>query len=260
MGDLVRYDVDGRVGTVSLNRPDRRNGLTPELAQDLRAALDEATGDDTLAVVLRGEGTHFCVGGDLHGGGTARYGDDPATAAQMLAFSGGNATRLHTMPKITIAAVQGAAAGAGLVLAMACDLRVAEASAVFRSAFLSAALPGDYGGSYHATRLLGAARARELYLLNDKVDAEEARRIGLVSRVVADGTSTDEAVALAKQLAAHAPNALRSMKANLVDAETSDLDTMVALESERQGRQILSADAKEAARAFLEKRDRKSVV
>jgi 2-(1,2-epoxy-1,2-dihydrophenyl)acetyl-CoA isomerase len=163
-------------------------------------------------------------------------------------------TLLHEMPAVTIAAIRGACAGAGLGWAAACDLRVAAPSARFNSAFLDVALSGDMGGPWLLPRILGAAKARELYFLPGKFDAAEALRIGLVSRLVSEENFEAEIDQLARRLAGSAPLALRGMKANFLDAERMGLADYIDTETKRHSACAATEDSKEAFRAFVEKR------
>lgn len=158
------------------------------------------------------------------------------------------------MPKVTIAAVNGAAAGAGFAWACAADLRVASASAKFLTAFANVGLSGDFGGTWTLPRLVGAAKARELYLVPDAIDAEEAQRLGLVSKVFPDDEFRQSAADYAARLAASAPIALQNIKANLNDGERLGFVDAMMREAERHVRSGATEDAREAGRAFLEKR------
>ncbi len=159
---------------------------------------------------------------------------------------------LHEMPAVTVAAVNGA--GAGLGWAAACDLRIATRSAMFNTAFLRVAVAGDMGGPWMLSRLIGGAKARELYFLPEKFSADEAYRIGLVSRVLDSDHFAGGIAALVQELAGAAPLALRGMKQNFVAAESMTLRDYVDLESERHLRITASADTREAFAAFVEKR------
>jgi 2-(1,2-epoxy-1,2-dihydrophenyl)acetyl-CoA isomerase len=253
---VVLYEVADHVATVTLNRPERRNAMSAELLQELLASLERAAADDEVrAVVLTGAGPGFCVGGDLQAfakadGGERSLEERIAGLRESVRCS----ELLRGMPKPTIAAVNGAAAGAGLSLACACDVRVAARSAVFRMAFLSAGLSGDFGGTWTLPRLLGEAKARELYLLNRKLDAAEAHDIGLVAEVVDDDAFAERVRTIATELAAQAPLAVASIKANLNGQATLSFAEHLDHECERHVTLSRSADSAEAARAFLEKR------
>lgn len=260
--------LDNGVLTLTLNRPDRLNALTIGLQRKLHAALTDAARDPGVhVVVLTGAGKAFCAGFDLRDGLEGET--DDAVAAQWvqepiwreveqvagrLRHDAEIPLLLHTMPKPTIACINGAAAGSGLVLATACDLRIAGDSAVFKTAFATAGRCGDPGGSSFLTRLVGAAKAREMYLLDEKMDSATALRLGLVNRVVADQDLAAAAAAMAAKLAAGPRLAFVHMKRNLNAALTSTLEEMLTLEAFSNARVSLSSDAKEAAAAFMEKR------
>ena len=218
---VVRLERRDGVGAVTLDRPDRLNALSSELLTQLVAAVEEAVSDDSLRVlVLTGAGRAFCVGGDLQGFAVAAEAEEvpPATEAARLRHLMRTSQLLRESLVISVAAVNGPCAGAGLSLALACDLRLASTSAVFRTAFLAAGLSGDFGGTWLLPHLLGEARAKELYLLNEKVSAEEAVRLGLVSRVFPDDDFGAQVGTVVAGLAGRAPLALRGIKHNLNDA------------------------------------------
>lgn len=253
MPDSIIYHTDKGVATIMLNRPDRLNAMNDDLVAGVLAALEEAATDyNVRVVVLTGAGRGFCAGGDL---GTIDV-ERPPLERDISALRRQHRTAelLHDMPKVTIAAVNGACAGAGLSWACAADLRIAAASAVFRTAFLSAAMTGDMGGTWSLTEIVGSAKARELYLLNRKFSADEALSMGLVSEVVGSETFADRVRELAESLAAAAPIALRGIKQNLNDAQRLDFSATLDAEAERHMRAARSADCIEAAAAFIEKR------
>lgn len=260
MNDTVLYDVDGPIATVALNRPDRMNTMNQALLDGALSALQNAAGDDRVRVVIMtGNGRAFCAGGDLSAmaGGTVPGLDGaPAVQAQIdtLRYAMRTSQLLHDMPKVTIAAINGACAGAGLAWACAADLRYCAESAVFNTAFMTAGLSGDFGGTWTLPRIVGPAKARELYLLAEKFRAADAERIGLVSRVVADGELMGEVRRVAERIAGFAPLTMRAIKANVNDALVLGLSEMLDREAERHIRCGLTADAREAATAFLEKR------
>ena len=161
---------------------------------------------------------------------------------------------LRTIGTVVIAAVNGPAAGAGLGLALACDLRLAARSARFRTAFAGVGYSGDFGGSWSLTRLVGTAKAREMYYLNSQIDADEAARLGIVTRVVDDAALMDDAMAMAREIARGPRVAFSYMKRNLHAAETEPLATVLDMEALGQARTGTTEDHKEAARAFVEKR------
>lgn len=230
----VEVRRDGAVATVTFNRPDRLNAMTGESFDLLRRELEVLAGDDAVrAVVLTGAGRGFCAGGDLS---TLVGGSDPADAAELettMARLTRNTTLLHDMPKPTIAAVNGPCAGAGLSLACACDIRYAAEGAVFKTAFLSAGVPGDYGGTWTLPRVVGPAMARQLYLADERIDATEGLRIGLVGAVFPADELLPRTMTLAQRLADAPAHVVRAMKANLNDGDVLDLPSHLARESER---------------------------
>ena len=260
MNDTVLYDVDGAIATVTLNRPDRMNTMNQELLDASLDALQRAADDDGVRVVIMtGNGRAFCAGGDLEAmaaGDVPGVDGGPAVAARigMLRTAMRTSQLLRDMPKVTIAAVNGACAGAGLAWACACDLRYCAESAVFNTAFMTAGLSGDFGGTWTLQRIVGPAKARELYLLAEKFRAPEAERIGLVSRMVPDGELIGEVHHVAERIAGFAPLTMRAIKANLNDAATLSFGELLDREAERHIRCGLTEDAREAATAFLEKR------
>ena len=219
----------------------------------MRIALHDFAGHPfqfqlSRALAARGHSVnHFFFAGDTGPKGrTTRLATDPATFAISVI--------LHEAPLVSIAAIRGACAGAGLGWAAACDLRICDATAKFNTAFLDVGISGDMGGPWLLPRIVGAAKARELYFLPGKFDAAEAHRIGLVSRLFAEEAFEAELAALTDRLAASAPIALKGMKANFVDAERMGLAEFIAAETARHQASGASEDSKEAFKAFVEKR------
>ena len=252
-------DVRERVAVITLNRPQARNALSDQLSPALREMIRFCGDDaDVGAVLVTGAGTAFCAGGDVKGMGTA---SNPAkrdwTMAQRVADLQDRQTRLtgalFALRKPTLAALPGPAAGAGLSIALACDLRMAAASAFISTGYVRVGLSGDYGITWLLTHLVGRGRASELLLLAEKVDAQRCLALGIVNRVVPDHCLQDDAFALARQLA-HGPALAQGLiKDNLGDAAT--LAFPAALDNEA-GRLILAsldADHAEAVRAFVDK-------
>jgi 2-(1,2-epoxy-1,2-dihydrophenyl)acetyl-CoA isomerase len=252
----VLYEVEDGVATLTLNRPERLNAMGGDMLPLALELLERAAGDDAVAVVvLTGAGRGFCAGGDLSGSGPAELrATTPEGATGALRRLMRSSELLREMPKITIAAINGACAGAGFAWACACDLRYAAASAKFTTAFVNAGLSGDFGGSWTLPRIVGPAKTRELYLLGERFDAREAERIGLVSRVLPDGELMKHVREVAAALRAKAPLALRGIKQNLNEGDRLGFAEALDREAERHVRSALSEDAREAARAFLEKR------
>ena len=246
---VVIARADG-IATVTLSRPGHRNGITAAMMRELYDGLREIAADRSVrVVVLRGEGADFCPGADIkhYASADSRGSGTPAEQFNV-------AVLLHEMSAVTIAAIAGACAGAGFGWACACDFRIASETARFNSAFLDVGVAGDMGGPWTLPRLVGAAKARELYFLPGKFDAAEALRIGLVSRVSKPEAFEADVAVLAKRLAAAAPLALEAMKANFVAAEKIGFSDYIALETAKHQTIFRSDDTKEAFRAFVEKR------
>jgi 2-(1,2-epoxy-1,2-dihydrophenyl)acetyl-CoA isomerase len=210
-------------------------------------------------VIMTGNGRAFCAGGDLEamaGGDVPGIEGGSAVDARIAQLRHAMRTSqlLRDMPKVTIAAINGACAGAGLAWACAADLRYCAQSAVFNTAFMTAGLSGDFGGTWTLPRIVGPAKARELYLLAEKFRAAEAEEIGLVSRMVPDGELMGEVRRVAERIAGFAPLTMRAIKANLNDAVALSFAEMLDREADRHIRCGLTEDAREAAMAFLEKR------
>jgi 2-(1,2-epoxy-1,2-dihydrophenyl)acetyl-CoA isomerase len=270
--DLIAERRDG-VLYLTMNRPDKLNALSDQMIAGLLEELGRAAHDREVgAVVLTGAGRGFCAGGDIgrmrdrnEAGGAAA-----ASSANSSAGEQGIQTRisslrrseevsllLHEMPKVTIGAINGPAAGAGLSIALACDLRIASDAARFGTAFARVGFSGDFGGTYLLTQLIGTAKARELYFTAEVLGAEEALKLGMVNRVVPAASLTEEVNAFAKRIAAGPVVAYSYMKAHLNLALKSDLRTILDRESYGQTLTGLTEDHKEAVKAFLEKREAK---
>ena len=252
--------------TLTLNRPEARNALSRPMIAALAAQLAAAETDTAVkCIVLTGAGKGFCAGGDVKGmaasgmaasgGGTIGSSTiDEAIHRQRInqrATSG----KLFKMPKPTLAALPGAAAGAGLALALACDLRIMASSAILTTAFARVGFSGDYGASYFLTQLVGTAKARELFYLSERVSADEALRLGLTNWVCAPEELAAKARAIALRLAAGPAVAYRYMKENLNRALAGEADECLDLEVTHHIHCGQTEDHREAARAFVEKRE-----
>jgi 2-(1,2-epoxy-1,2-dihydrophenyl)acetyl-CoA isomerase len=252
----VASSPDQAVVTVTLNRPEKLNALDLEHVVALRDALRALARDDGVrAVVLTGAGRGFCAGGDVTSmtgesdGGGDGAGSEPIDLRAIMEVS----ELLHGMRAFTVAAVNGPCAGAGLSFACACDLRYATRTAVFVSAFLRVGSSGDHGSAWVLTRAVGPAKARELLFLGERVDADEAHRIGLVSAVLDDDALRGHVDAIAARLAGMPPNAARLMKENLDDALTLPFGEYLDAETARFAECSGSPEAVAAARAFLDR-------
>ncbi|MBI1847837.1 MAG: enoyl-CoA hydratase [Candidatus Rokubacteria bacterium] len=255
--DLLEHVKDG-VATLTMNRPDRLNALSLPMLDAMREALPRLAADPSIGVVvLTGAGRGFCAGGDVKAMAEGREseGETLEERAQALRARMETSRWLHEMPKPTIAMVRGAAAGAGLSLALACDLRVAGESARFAPAFARVGYSGDFGGSWFLTQLVGTARARELYYTAEILDAAQALALGLANRVVPDARLEEETMALARKLAGGPRVALCYMKRNFNAAESLPLKECLDLEAWHHTRTGMTEDHREAARAFVDKRE-----
>ena len=252
--------IRDRVAVITLNRPDARNSLSDTLTPALRTMIRTCGENPEVGVLLvTGAGKAFCAGGNVKGMGANRdpkklemsYEDKVADLQERQRLLTG---ALASVRKPTIAALPGPAVGAGLAIAMACDIRIAAQSAFVSTGYLRVALSGDYGMAWLLTRLVGTSRARELMFTSEKVDAARCEQIGLVNRVVPDETLQDEAFALAKSIAEGPTLAVRYMKFNLDEALLFDFATARDHEAERMIRAQKSADHREAVQAFIDKR------
>ena len=253
--ELLETIEDG-IATLTFNRSERMNALSTPIMDGLLHGLPRLAGDPAVkVVVLTGAGRAFCAGGDVKSmadGGSERRSEAEATAHLRSRMEVSRI--LHELPKPTIAMINGPAAGAGLAFALACDLRIAGVSARLVTAFVRVGFSGDFGGSYFLTRLVGTAKARELYFTGRPVDAEEALTLGLVNRVVPDDQLHNATMELARSLAEGPQIALSLMKRNMNCAENADLGELLDIEAAHQVQTGRTEDHREAAKAFVEKR------
>jgi len=257
----LRAEIDEGVAVITMNRPERRNAFSQAMMSAMAAVLAQVEADDGVGcVVLTGAGGAFCAGGDVKSMAAAPAGPgggrslDAAIHRQRLnqrATSG----RLWSMPKPTIAAIAGPAAGAGLSLALACDLRYAVPGAVLTTAFARVAFAGDYGGTWFLTRLVGSGKAKELYYFSERLSAEEAERLGIVNAIFPLADFEREVMARARRLAEGPSIAYRYMKENLNRAVTGELGECMDLEVTHHVHTGLTDDHREAAQAFMDKRE-----
>jgi 2-(1,2-epoxy-1,2-dihydrophenyl)acetyl-CoA isomerase len=263
--ELLVSNRDG-VLYLTLNRPDKLNALSDGIINGLLNSLHEAAVDDKVgAVVLTGAGRGFCAGGDI---GRMRERNDRAAADQsqtlslerriaVLRRSEEVSLLLHEIPKVTIAAVNGPAAGAGFSLCLACDIRLASDRARLGTAFARVGYSGDFGGSYFLTKIVGTAKARELYFTAEMLTAEQALREGIVNRVIPAESFAEEVHAFARRIASGPRIAYSYMKANLNAAVSSTARDLLEREAIGQSLTALTEDHREAVKAFLEKREPK---
>ncbi len=253
--ELLLIESRAGVRTLTLNRPAAFNSFDLALKESFLAALEDAAADDSVrAVVLSGAGRAFSAGQDLKQHLELVRTNDPRIATTVADFFNPAVLLIAEMPKPVIAAVNGAAAGAGAAFAYACDLRVAGASASFSMAFAGVGLSADSGASFTLSRLVGAGRAARMMLLGQRVDAEEALRIGMVDEVVPDEDLKRRVAELAGVLAAGPTKAFGWIKASLKAAATSDLAAALEFEGRAQADLLAGSDHHEAIAAFVEKR------
>ena len=254
--DLIE-SVDGGVATLTMNRPDALNALSWPMLEAMVDALERCAADDAVGcIVLTGAGRGFCAGGDVKAmaAGREMQAQGLEAKAQALRKRMEVSRLLHEIPKPTIAMINGPAAGAGLSMALACDLRTMGAGVRISTAFANVGYSGDFGGSYFLSKLVGTGRARELYFLADRIDAAACLSMGIVNRVVADESLREETMTLARRLADGPRVALRYMKRNFNAAETGTLAECLNLEAWHHTRTGETEDHKEAAQAFVDKR------
>ena len=255
--------LEDRVAIITLNRPKKKNALSDHLTPALRQTLlDLETKREVGCILITGSGDAFCAGGDIGGmGGNASKDEEvserPTAEERVRALIHKQETltlRLADHAKPTIAALPGVAAGAGLCIALACDIRVACRSAFVTTAYRSIGFSGDYGGSWLLTQLVGPSKAKELFFTGRRVQSDEALALGIFNNVFEDATFENEALAMAKQIASGPPIAIAFMKEHINRAVTGDLRSNLAMEADRLIRCAATSDHKEAVKAFMEKR------
>ncbi|MFY9554658.1 MAG: enoyl-CoA hydratase [Blastocatellia bacterium] len=256
---VILTGVSDRVATLTFNRPDKLNALSMDLIAQSIHTLNAWSRDAEIGcIVVTGAGRAFCAGGDVST--MAQDDSEPLEQKidrlrQMQELS----WLLYNMPKVTIAAVNGFAMGAGLGVCLSCDLRIASDKARFGTAYAKVGYGGDFGTTWLLTRCAGAPKAKELFFLGDIIDANEAHRLGLVNRVVASESLDSEVSSIAARIA-HGPlTSYRYMKANVNMASSADFRTLLDREAETHMRCSMTADHKEGVEAFKQKRDPKFV-
>jgi 2-(1,2-epoxy-1,2-dihydrophenyl)acetyl-CoA isomerase len=251
----ILYEITDRVGMLTLNRPEVMNAFGGTMREDLLQMLRQAETDKNVrCVVITGAGRAFCAGGDIASMAEMQAKNEASIVSQRMKVGGQVVNLIRSMAKPVIAAVNGAAAGAGVNLALACDMRFAAQSAHFSESFVKIALVPDWGGTYLLTQLVGTAKAMELMMSGNRIDAAEALRIGIVNRVLPDDTFREDVVILARQLAGGPANTLAHIKRATYIGATGTLSDALKYEEQAQESVFLSDDAREGMRAFLEKR------
>jgi 2-(1,2-epoxy-1,2-dihydrophenyl)acetyl-CoA isomerase len=257
--ETIFFEKAGGVANIALNRPKKLNAFDDTMHDELHAALDEVAEDDEIrCIVVRGEGRGFSAGADLAQIVSEADGD-PDLGEYLRETYSRLVKRMVGMEKPLIAALHGPVYGAGVGLALACDLRIAAENTKFSVAFIKIGLMPDAGVTFLLPRVVGLGRAMEMSMLGDAVDAEEAHRIGLVNRVVAEDSLSEEAQNLAERLATMPTGALGKMKASLYASFETDLATALEREAEGQTFCGYTHDHKEGVTAFFEKREARFV-
>ena len=255
------FEKENGVAVLTMNRPEARNAMSGEMNEAMRNVLAEVELDPQIrCVVLTGAGKGFCAGGDVKGmasSGDGTVGENTIDAAihRQRVHQRATAGKLFKMPKPTIAALPGAAAGAGLSYALACDLRIMSSNAIMTTAFAKVGFSGDYGGSYFMTQLVGSAKARELYFLSDRVSAEEALSIGLTNWICEPEDLMTKTMEVANKLANGPAVAYRYMKENLNRAMNGEVDDCLDLEATHHIHCGQTEDHRNATKAFVEKKE-----
>ncbi len=257
--DELLCRIEDRVGVITLNKPHKKNALGDVLTPALRQTLLTVEEDNRVGCVLiTGSGDAFCSGGDVSGMGPGAGSTAPVSKQDRIAeLTHKQVTltlRLHELSKVTVAALPGPAAGAGLSIALACDLRIASENTFITTAFKNIGLSGDYGASWFLPRLIGLARAKELFYTAARVGAEEAARLGLFNKVVPQDNFADEALNYAREIANGPTMALGRMKMNLNRGMDQSLRDSLVLEAEHLIASSGTAESREAISAFMEKR------
>jgi len=256
--DDLLAEIRDRVAVITFNRPQARNALSKGMKAAWSKLIERFAEDAQVgSILITGAGTTFSAGGDVKGMGQSSetaVADFDQRVADLRADQRTWIGALVAVRKPTVAALPGAAAGAGLALALACDIRIAARSAILTTSYARVALSGDCGIAWLLTRLVGFSRARELMFLAERIDAERAESIGLLNRVVPDADLPETAFALAASLAQGPTFAFSCMKDNLDDALRSGLLQSMDYEAENLIRTELSFDHREGVRAFAEKR------
>ncbi len=254
----VMLKREGPIATLLLNRPEKLNALDGEERRALADAISTVAREPSIrVVVITGAGRGFCAGGDLEKMAELKKTHQSVTLRQFLQAGHELVREIRRLPKPVVASVNGPAAGAGMNLALACDLRIASERATFAEAFVRLGLHPDWGGSFFLPRLIGIGRAVEMFFLGDTVSAQDAHRLGLVNFLVAHDKLAEETRKLAERLAAAPPIPLALLKQNLYERLETQLDSMMEFEVEAQMKCFESEDCAEGLRAFFEKREPK---
>ena len=249
------FDMTNGVATITLNRPEAMNALAGNMRDVLLEKLTAYAEDlDVRCVVITGAGRAFCAGGDIEAMGQWQENNDTSGFTNLLGTVEKVVKKLRTMPQPVIAAINGPAAGGGMNMALACDMRLGCEKTLFSESFVKIGLVPDWGGFESLTRLVGAAKSMELMMTGERVKADEAYRLGLLNHVFSSDGFMDNVQAFAERLASGPPQAIAAIKRGVYNAVGASLDTVLDFEQRTQATLILSDDAREGVRAFLEKR------
>ena len=255
MDELIKVAEANGIVTITLHRPDRLNAFVGHMRRDLAEALEEAGSDPHVrVVVITGAGRAFCAGGDVHFMAELVRRNDAEEFARLLGAARRVILAIRRMTKPVIASINGAAAGAGFNLALACDLRIASSTATFRQSFVKLGFHPDWGGTYFLPRMITSNLACELFFLGDTITAQDAFRLGLLNRVVEPEDLEAETLKLAERLRDAPAISLAAAKHAVYATEHDTLEQMLQYEVEAQMRCFVSEDGREGVRAFLEKR------
>jgi 2-(1,2-epoxy-1,2-dihydrophenyl)acetyl-CoA isomerase len=254
--EVIQTSVANKVATLTFNRPDKLNALSRDLIFQSIDTLRRWSKDDEVgAIVITGAGRAFCAGGDVSA--MADRGESDQTLEEKIDWlrEGHELSwTLYNMPKVTIAAVNGHTMGAGLGVALSCDIRIASELAKFGTAYAKVGYGGDFGTTWLLTQYVGAPKAKELFFLSDILDAGQAHELGLVNRVVAPDQLQAQVSDVAMRIANGPLTSFRYMKANVNLSTSVDFRTMLDREAETHMRCGMTEDHREGVRAFLEKR------
>ncbi|MBT7760984.1 MAG: enoyl-CoA hydratase [Rhodospirillaceae bacterium] len=251
----ILFDITGHVATITLNRPEAMNAMAGDMRQILLQGLEGYAADPNVrCVVITGAGKAFCAGGDI--AAMAKWQEDSDAGAMEATLGAAEkvVTLLRNMAKPVVAAINGPAAGGGMNMALACDMRLGCEKTLFAQSFVKIGLIPDWGGFGSLTRLVGSAKAMELMMTGDRIKAEEALRLGLINHLYPLASFREQVQEFARRLADGPPQALAAIKKGVYFAADASLDEVLDYEHQNQSALILTDDAREGMRAFLEKR------
>jgi 2-(1,2-epoxy-1,2-dihydrophenyl)acetyl-CoA isomerase len=252
----ILTDVDEGVATITLNRPEAMNAFEDGMRETLLERLETYGTDNTVrCIVITGAGKAFCAGGDIVSMAALQDNNDTTVVEERMTLAARVIQTIKALRQPVIAAINGAAAGGGMNLALACDIRLASERAIFAESFVKIGLIPDWGGFSLLPQLVGTAKAMELMMLGDRIDAAEAQRLGLLNHVYPRDAFNDEVAAFARRLAAGPPETLARIKEGFYLGARESLADGLAYEYRAQRKLFLSDNAREGMRAFIEKRD-----